>query len=464
MNPSKEKRRIGPAVVVRRRLRKAVGSLERLPEPKEWHPFIGGAAKTVRLWLAAVLAGLLGAAATEGFRGLIKAVEWLGTGHIGGLVAAAESITPWHRALLGIFGGLGAGLVLHWGLRWAARGPDGAEHVDYIEAAREGHYLLNDRTTVIRSLSALLSVGTGASIGKEGPMVQLAAWLASLLARLMPLSDEERNAILVCGIAAGIGCAYHAPVAGVVFILELALGFFARHTIAPVLIAAATSSALIYWLVEPEPLYVMSTVPLLPTSLGVAIAAGVISGGLGWAFLELLERARKLFGRIDSLPLRLGAGGVIAGLVAAFVPDVWGNGYSVVSEVLQGNVVWHWVAVIMAAKVLATIISSGSGAIGGVFTPTLFVGATSGYLVAHLASVWFGAALVGDPRVLSVIGMAAVLAAVTHAPLMSIVMVLEMTNQFQLTVPVMLACGVAYAISTQFGTRPLYGNPIEAHR
>src|SRR5487761_2068178 len=421
-------------------------SPEQPQEPSEWHPFIGGAARSVRVWIAAVLAGVLAAVATQGFRALIQTVEWIATGHTGGLVAVSESLAPWHRALVGAAGGLAAGLVLHWGLRWAARGPAGAKHLDYMEAAREGQYVLNDRTTFVRSLSALLSVGTGAAVGKEGPMVQISAWFASWLARLYPLSTEERNAILVCGIAAGIGSAYHAPVAGVVFVLELALGHFAKHTIAPVLIAAATSSALIYWLVEPKPLYVMPSVALVPTSLGVAIAAGVVCGGLGWALLELLERCRKLFGRIGSLPIRLGLGGVIVGLVSALVPDVWGNGYSVVSEVV------------------ATVISSGSGAIGGVFTPTLFVGATSGYLLAHLAALGLDPTLVGDPRVLAVIGMAAVLAAVTHAPLMAIVMVLEMTNQFQLTVPVMLACGVAYAISTQFGARPLYGNPIEAHR
>jgi CIC family chloride channel protein len=136
----------------------------------------------------------------------------------------------------------------------------------------------------------------------------------------------------------------------------------------------------------------------------------------------------------------------------------------VVSQVLQGDQTWQWVALIFAMKVLATVLSTGSGAVGGVFTPVLFVGATSGYVIAHVAGLWLPPALVGDPRVMSVIGMAAVLAAVTHAPLMAIVMVLEMTNQFQLTVPVMLACGVAYAISTQFGARPIYGNPIEANR
>lgn len=146
--------------------------------------------------------------------------------------------------------------------------------------------------------------------------------------------------------------------------------------------------------------------------------------------------------------------------MSAGVPEVWGNGYSVVSDVLRGDSAWHWLALVLVVKDAATAVSSGSGAIGGVFTPSLFVGATAGSVFAQAAVLYLPGAWVGDPRVLAVIGMAAV----THAPLMAIVMVLEMTNQFQLTVPAMLACGVAYAISTQLGGRPLYGNPIEAHR
>lgn len=433
------------------------------PSPGWWARSLGRAERTVLLWLAAVLAGLLAAAATLGFRLLIDAVEWIATGRAGSLVAAARTLSPAHRIGVVAAGGLLAGLVLHYGLRWARRGPAGAQHIDYIDAARTQTIVLNDRTTLARTASALISVGTGASIGREGPMVQLAAWLTSWLARICPLSRPERNAILVCGIAAGIGSAYHAPIAGVVFVLELALGFFSRHTVAPVLIASATSSAVIYWLVEPRPLYAMPPVPLIPTSLAVAIAAGVIFGALGWVLLKLLERSRSAFARINSLPLRLGLGGMLVGLLSAAVPEVWGNGFSVVSQVLQGNLAWTAVALIVLAKLAAIVISTGSGAIGGVFTPTLFVGATGGYVVAHVASSWLGAALVGDPRVMAVIGMAAVLAAVTHAPLMAIVMVLEITNQFQLTVPVMLACGVAYAISTRFGAQPLYGNPIEGH-
>ena len=419
---------------------------------------------SVYLWPAAVVTGALAASAALLFRAAINVIATALTGVGGSLVAAATALAPWHRALVVTAGGLMAGLVLHWGLRWAARGPAGAESIDYIDAARQGTVALNDRATFVRSVSSLLSVSTGASIGREGAMVQLAAWFASLLARLFPFSAEHRDALLVCGIASGIGAAYHAPIAGVVFVLELALGFLARNTVAPVLLAAATSSGLIYWFVEPRPLYEMPAVALAPASIGIAILAGLVCGGIGWMLLSVLERSRAIFAALaPSLPTRFGLGSLLVGLLSAAVPEVWGNGYSVVSTVLQGGSPWAWVAVIFAAKVVATILSAGSGAIGGVFTPTLFVCATSGYLMAcitpHIAST-----LVADPRVVAVIGMAAVLAAVTHAPLMAIVIVLEMTNQFQLTLPVLVACGLAYAVSTHFGARPLYGNPIEGRQ
>jgi len=422
----------------------------------------GPVSGTLKIWLWAAVTGAGAAAVVIGFRWLMQEIEAIATGHRGGLVEAALSLSPWHRALVCTAGGLLAGLVLQLGASWAARGPRGPQNLDYIDAARKGRVDLNDRTTLTRTVSALVSVGTGASIGREGPMVQLAAWVSSWLARLVATAPQERNTLMVCGIAAGIGSAYHAPIAGLVFVLELALGFFARRTVAPVLIASATASALIYWLVDSKPLYELPIVAMAPTSLGIALLSGFVFGGIGWGLLALLEAVRGGFSRIRAPVLRLGLGGLLVGGLSALVPQVWGNGYSVVSQVLHGDQAWQWLAWVLMAKVVATALSSGSGAIGGVFTPSLFVGATAGSVLAQLASIWLPVAWVGDPRMLAVVGMAAVLAAVTHAPLMAIVMVLEMTNQFQLTVPVMLACGVAYAISTQFGARPLYGNPIES--
>ena len=425
---------------------------------------LASAAATLRLWVWAAAAGVLAAGATLGFHWLMARVEWLATGHTGSFVEAARAIAPWRRVVVGAVGGVLAGGVLALGHRWAARGPGGDHHIDYIDAARQGRVELNDRTNLARGLSALMSIGTGASIGREGPMVQLAAWASSWLARVVPIAPEQRRAILVCGIAAGIASAYHAPVAGVVFVLELALGFFARHAAAPALISSGVASSLVYVLVDSRPLYAAAPVAMLPSSLLFTLAAGVLFGGLGWGFLLLVEHGRSLFARVRSLPLRLGLGGLLVGAMSAFVPEVWGNGYSVVARALAGDDAWRWLALVLLTKVIATACSSGSGALGGMFTPSLFVGASAGGVLAQVAAFWLPVAWVGDPRSLVVIGMAAVLAAVTHAPLMAITMVLEMTNEFQLTVPVMLACAVAYAISTQFGAKPLYGNPIEAER
>ncbi len=415
---------------------------------------------TARLWLAAVIAGVLGAGAMFIFHALIQVAQWLLTQHTGGLVEDARALPPWGRALAPAAGGVLAGLVLDAGKRWTG----GRPHIDYMDAAREGTVALNDRTSAVRMASSLLSIGSGASIGREGPMVQLSAWFASWLARVFPVTEAQRNAILVCGIAVGIAAAYHAPIAGVVFVLELALGFFARHALAPLLLSTVTASALIFWAVEPRPLYVVPPLPHIavsPQSLLAALCIGAVSGGLGLALLKLIEWARAGFARVPQLWARLGLGGLAVGLLSVYVPEVWGNGYAEVSTVLAGGIAWKWVAIVLVAKLLATLASTSSGAIGGIFTPTLFVGATSGYLLGVASGGMFG--LGGDQVAMAVIGMAAVLAAVTHAPLMAIVMVLEMTGQSQLALPVMLACGVAYAISTRFGVKPLYGNPIEHH-
>ncbi|HEY4083757.1 MAG TPA: chloride channel protein [Burkholderiaceae bacterium] len=420
--------------------------------------------RRVTLWFWAMLVGGLAAAVTLSFRATMHGMEWLLTRHSGELVSVAQALAPWQRLVVCTLGAAAAGLVMVWGKRWAERGPAGSQNLDYIDAVRTERVDLNDRMTIVRSGSALLSIASGASIGREGPMVQLAAWMSTVLARVLPLGHKERVTLLVAGIAAGIAAAYHAPVAGVVFVLELALGFMQPGAITPVLIAAATSSGIIYYLVEPAPIYNVGNVEAAPTSLGLALLAGLVFGAIGWAFLHLLEGVRKQFARLRSPVSRLALGGFLVGLLSMAVPEVWGNGYPLVADALNGTQTWQWLLMVLVAKVLATTLSSGSGAVGGVFTPSLCLGATGGAVLAQWAAMCLPASWVGDPRALAILGMAAVLAAVTHAPLMAIVMVMEMTHQFQFTVPAMLACGVAYAVSTQFGVEPLYGNPIEATR
>jgi len=194
---------------------------------------MGPAAETLRVWWWAATTGALSAAAVVGFRWLTQWVEELATGRRGGRVEAALSLSPWHRALICTTGGFLAGLVLQGGTAWARRDPGGAVKLDCIDDARAGRVDLNDRTMLTRTVSALFSRRHGrfhrtrradGSIGRLG---------RARLARFVSTAPEQRNTLLVCGIAAGIGSAYHAPIACVVFVLELELGFLARHTIAP---------------------------------------------------------------------------------------------------------------------------------------------------------------------------------------------------------------------------------------
>ena len=325
-----------------------------VPHPR-WHfRVLASTAATLRLWLWAAAAGAAAAASTLAFRWLTLQIEWLGTGQSSDLVEAARAIPAWQRPIVCMIGGVLAGAVLQYGARWAARSKQGDHYLDYIDAARQGRVDLNDRANLVRTVSAALSIGTGASIGREGPMVQLAAWASAWLARIVPIRPEQRSAIMVCGIAAGIASAYHAPVAGVVFVLELALGFFARHTVAPVLIASGTASALVYVMVDPRPLYVTTPIAMLPSSILFTLVASVAFGGFGWGFLLLVERSRALFARLHSPAVRLGVGGLLVGALSAFVPEVWGNGYSVVSAALTGTDTWQWLALVLLTKVLAT--------------------------------------------------------------------------------------------------------------
>src|SRR4051812_37936087 len=189
------------------------------PAPPRRVVMLASTVATLRLWLWAASAGAAAAAATLAFRALTMGVEWIATRQTSGLVEAARAIPAWQRPVVCAAGGLLAGLVLQAGAAWVARGRQGDHYLDYIDAARQGRVDLNDRANTVRTLSAMLSIGTGASIGREGPMVQLAAWASAWLARLVPVPPEQRSAIMVCGIAAGIASAYHAPVAGVVFVL-----------------------------------------------------------------------------------------------------------------------------------------------------------------------------------------------------------------------------------------------------
>lgn len=416
-------------------------------------------AHAMLLWASVV--GVVGAFATIVFREGISAMQHLLVGHSGSLVEMAKSL-PWYvRAILPALGGVAAGGFL----ALARRTADKKSTTDYMEAIAIGDGQIPVGQSLLRSVSSLCSISTGGSIGREGSMVQLAALCASLLGRLTHLNPPRLRLLVACGAAAGITSAYSAPIAGAFFVTEIVLGSIAMESFGPVVVASVVANITMREFTPYRPPYEM---PAFPTISGAEIALFVVLGLLAGAtapnFLRLLQFSKRQFGRLPvPLPVRLGLGGLLVGTLSIQVPEVWGNGYSVVNSILHQPWAWQAVLIVLLFKIAATALTTGSGAVGGIFTPTLFVGAAAGYLFGlGVHGLWPHAT--SAPFAYAIVGMGAFLAAATNAPLMAILMIFEMTLSYQVVLPLMLSCVVAFFIARTIAETSMYEITLTRNR
>ncbi|HET6347355.1 MAG TPA: ClcB-like voltage-gated chloride channel protein, partial [Myxococcota bacterium] len=380
-------------------------------------------------------------------------LQYLLTGQTGGLVHAASSL-PWDRRLfIPCLGGLGAGLVLYFGGRLAR----GRSATDFMEAIVLGDGVMPVRPILVRCLSSLLSISSGGSIGREGPMVQLASMLASWVGQLLKVPTPRLRLLVACGVAAGIASAYKAPIAGSLFVAEIVLGSIAMESFGPLVFSAVIATLTSRHFADAVPLYNTNGVPLHSSwEIIPYLFLGLLAGSGGPMFLQLMRGAERLFGRLPGPRyVRLATGGLVVGAMSVYRPEVWGNGYSVVTRLLNETWGWDALGIILLCKLLATAATVGSGAVGGVFTPTLFVGAVLGFLFEKTYhALWPN--LTSDPRAYALVGMGCFLTATTHAPLMAIIMLFEMTLDYDIVLPLMLACVTAYYTATSIDESSIY--------
>lgn len=433
----------------------ALGALRHRLKNYEWL----SDAPAMLVWAAVV--GVLGALATVLFHQGIYAVQQIFTGSHGSIVAVTQGL-PWYgRVVFPALGGVAAGILLVWAARIKASG-----NSDYMEAVAIGDGKLSIRQGLLRSLSSLSSVASGGSIGREGAMVHLASLSASAIGRFAYFDTSRLRLLVACGAAAGVAAAYGAPIAGALFIAEIVLGTMAIQSVGPLLIAAAFSNATMRWTGSYHVTY-----PVIDDGVSFSmnhvvpfLLLGIVSGVLAPQFLRLLDLSRTGFRRLGlPLPLRLGLGGLLLGGLLVLVPQVSGNGYSVVVSLLQQPWAWQVIVLMLVCKVAATALTVGSGAVGGVFTPTIFVGAAFGSLFGQII-LWLWPDLTVSPYLFTLVGMGSFLGAATGAPLMAILMIFEMTLSYQVVVPLMLACVLAYFVSRAIAEVAMYGVTLARER
>jgi CIC family chloride channel protein len=403
-----------------------------------------------RFWLAVLLTGVgagLAAAALTRLLELVQRLTWNGSG--ADLLSAAEQAGAWRHVLVL----LGAGLVTGAGQIILRRLSSG-NGIDTTAAI----WFHAGRMPALRTLgSALLSViivGMGVSLGREGAPKQAGAVIANFLSDKERLSDEQRRLLVACGAGAGMSAAYGVPLGGALFALEVMRGVLALRYVLPALFASLIAAA-VSWLVLPDaPTYVIPSYPSTASSVVWALLAGPIAGVVSVGYVRLVswaDRNRPEGWRRLTGPL-LGLGAL--GVVSIWFPQVLGNGRDISQLTFTNQVAPALLLALLVLKPAATVLCIRSGAPGGLFTPSLTVGALLGAVLGHAWSwVWPGV----PPGLFAVLGAGAVLAATTQGPISTVVLLMELTGRDRTFIlPLMLAVGTATLVARTIEPRSIY--------
>lgn len=361
---------------------------------------------------------------------------------------------PWRRLLFPVVGSLGIGYLL---FRFFpnARG-SGVPQTKAALYARDGHITL--RTVLGKFFCTSATLASGIPLGREGPSVQVGAGIASVLGRFLGLSPEKVKAILPVGAAAAVAAAFNTPLAAVLFALEEIVGDLHAPVLGSVVLASATSWAVLRLLLGNSPLFKVPQYQLVhPAEFAVYAVLGVAGGLVSVAFTRLLLSMRERFLRFPQKTVWFQpvAGGLLVGLLGWFVPQVLGVGYGYVGYALNGDMALKLMALLVVLKLITVTTSYASGNAGGIFGPALFIGAMLGGCVGTLAHHLFPAHT-ATPGAYALVGMGAVFAGIVRAPMTSVVMIFEMTQDYAVIVPLMISNLVSLFISSRLQKQPIY--------
>jgi CIC family chloride channel protein len=363
---------------------------------------------------------------------------------------------PWfYRLALPACGGLLAGLVT---LASSSHPTRGQGVGDVMEAVVFGEVHLSMRVTLRKSLGSWLAIAFGGSIGREGPIIQFGGNLGQQLGDFLRLPPRRGRALIAAGTAAGFAAAYNTPLAAVLFVMEVVTGIVALDAILPALIAAALATSVTRAIAGGGPIYGARAFALTSSYELLAHALlGLLAALSAQLFMRVLSAGETLFAKSGlAQPFRAALGGLIVGAIACISPEVTGNGYEPINLLLNGALPVSLFLWLFVAKAGATTASVASGSPGGVFTPTLLLGALLGGGFWHLLVRAFGAQAVGPMGGYALVGMAALTAATTHAPLMAAVLVFELSGDYAIVVPLMLATAVAMLVSRRMRADSVY--------
>ncbi len=360
----------------------------------------------------------------------------------------------WRRILVPTLGALSTGFLLSKYFPFA-RG-SGIPQAKFALVVNDG--LITFRTIVGKLLCCSTSLASGLALGREGPSVQVGAGVASVIGRNAGLKTEQVKALIPVGCSAALAAAFNTPIAAVMFTLEEIMGDLHATVLGTAVLSSAAAWMVLHYFLGDSPLFHVPAYRLVhPEELGIYAVLGVVGGLASVAFVKLLLGMRARFLRMprSTIWIQPVVGGLVVGLLGYFYPDVMGVGYAYIDRVLNGDAVLKMVALLGLLKIVATATCYASGNAGGIFGPSLFMGAMIGAATGGVAHKLFPGITAG-PGAYALVGMGTAFAGIIRTPFTSVIMIFELTRDYTIIVPLMISNAIAYFISQKLQPEAIY--------
>lgn len=318
-----------------------------------------------------------------------------------------------------------------------ARGHGVPEVMDAV--ARKGG-IIRARVALAKAVASAICIGSGGSAGREGPIVQIGSAIGSGIGQLFKMSGSRVKILVGCGAAAGISAVFNAPIAGVIFSLEIILGDFAIKTFSPVLLSSVVASVITRAFFGDHPAFTVPDYSLVSAAeIPLYAILGGLCGGVAVMFTKTLSGFETFFDKLKMPPmLKPALGGLILGIIGMYFPQVFADGYETIRLTLYGNMMVWLMLILIFMKILATSLTLGSGNSGGIFAPSLFIGAVTGGAFGYFAHLLLPG-ITATAGAYALVGMAALVAGTTHAPITALLIIFEMTSDYRIILPLMVA-------------------------
>ena len=400
----------------------------------------------------AVIIGLVGGFGAVGIQQLIKLFQKIFWGNWEFSLQYVQTLPFYVKLLAPAAGGLFVGIIVYY-FSSEAKG-HGVPEVMGAIALRSG--IIRPRVVLAKLFASAICIGSGGSVGREGPIIQIGSSIGSSLGQFTKVNTHRMKTLVACGAAAGIAAAFNAPVAGALFSLEIILGDFGIPQFSPIVVSSVVATVVSRSFLGNYPAFEVPKYELnSPKELIFYGILGLLAGLVALLFIKVLYKFEDYFDelKINNL-LKPIIGGIAIGIIGIFIPNIFGIGYNSMHMALHGNMIWTTMLLLLFAKILASSITLGSGGSGGIFAPSLFMGTMTGGFFGSLVQQYFPYA--ASPGAYALVGMGAVVAGATHAPITGILIIFEMTNDYKIILPLMISCVIATLLTTKLQKGSIY--------